>query len=168
MNKLLGIILVVVVLLPGVSSASDANKVSTTQPSEQEKSLWDKISNIEKELDTFAGKNAPRPPRLGAGVSEVNNFMKAAETYRNDLLKQIFPLLELSKEYYSKYPKGAFADDNFQLLQKLLTSIGSLNDGIFSSEVEDFYNRLCQDKNLNADPGGWPVLGKPHSFAKIY
>ncbi len=159
MNKsLIMFIVSALLMLEGISfaaakpAAEPNNKSSVKkQPSAQEQALWDKIIAAQKEIDTFAGQNAPRPPRADANQSEINNYKKSIETYKNGLLRQVYPLFEMSKEYHTKYPQGLYADNNFALLEVLLAAIAGLNDGNLSREYENFYNMLCQDKNLTAD-----------------
>ena len=84
------------------------------------------------------------------------------ELFKKDILKQIAPLLDASKEYYGKYPKGFYAKENFRLLIILMGKVGYLNDGQMRPEDETVYNKLCKDESLTAEQAGGAVPGKSY------
>lgn len=150
----------VLLMLQGVSSgavkpiAEPNNKASVKQPPAQEQAQWDKITGIRKEVDKFAIEQSPRPPRPDANESDIIKYQNAMEQFKKDMLKQIIPLFEASKEYYNKYPKGFYTADNLDLLFMLVANVTVLNNGILKSEDEELYNKLSKDEKLTADQAG--------------
>jgi thiol-disulfide isomerase/thioredoxin len=121
---------------------------------EQEQALWDKITGLRKEAESFQREKEPPRPSFDANETDIRNYLKALELFNKDLLKKTTPVLDASEEYYSKYPKGYYAKENFRMLLILLRNVNYLNAGIMRSEDEMVYDMLCKDENLSAQQAG--------------
>jgi thiol-disulfide isomerase/thioredoxin len=148
MNKFLTRILIAILLaLPVAGFCADANRVGAKAPA-GEQALWDKINSLRGDVETFQREKGPVRPRRDANETEIRNYLKAVEVFKEDILKHISLLLDASKEYYGKYPKGIYAKENFKLLPDILGIGVSLNKGVMRPEDETVYNKLCKDENL--------------------
>jgi thiol-disulfide isomerase/thioredoxin len=121
---------------------------------EQEQALWDKITGLRKEAESFQREKEPPRPSFDANETDIRNYLKALELFNKDLLKKTTPVLDASEEYYSKYPKGYYAKENFRMLLILLRNVNYLNAGIMRSEDEMVFDMLCKDENLSAQQAG--------------
>ena len=156
MNKFLfRIFFAAILVLPaaGFCVGSNVGKAKPTV-TPQEQLLWDNVISLRQEADKFQRQNMPPRPGPDANEKDINNYIKAAELFNKDIYKRVIPILDASKEYYIKYPKGAFAKENLDLLLTLFNSVVYLNDGIMRPEDQTVYNRLCTDENLTAEQAG--------------
>lgn len=141
--------------LPVAGFCADSNQAGAKPAAgEQEQVLWDKIIGLGKEVESFRREKEPPRPGSDANETDIRNYLKAVELFKKDILKQIAPLLDASKEYYGKYPKGFYAKENFRLLIILMGKVGYLNDGQMRPEDETVYNKLCKDESLTAEQVG--------------
>jgi thiol-disulfide isomerase/thioredoxin len=153
MNKLLlKVLLATILATPAVSFCADSNQADVKPKADtQEQAIWDKINNLQKELNAFQQQTMPQRPAMDANEADIQNYLKAVEVFNKGILKQLPPLINAADEYYNKYPKGFYAKENFQLLLILIRSVCYLNDGVLRPNEEAIYNTLCKDKNLNAE-----------------
>jgi len=151
MNKVLAAVFVLVLAttIP-VLFGADANRPAAKQPGAEEKALWDKINSTKGEIDKFAAEKSPQRPSPDANEAEVNRIIKEFEAFRKEISKRITPLNDLAKEYRRKYPAGAYAQENTDLLLILMANNANFNNGILSSEDDKLYEQLWKDKELTA------------------
>jgi thiol-disulfide isomerase/thioredoxin len=156
MNKfLVGISLAAILAVSAAGFCADSNQAGAKpKAAPEEKALWDKITGLNKDLNTFRQEKEPPYPGPDTNETDINKFNVAVEFYNKDILKQLTPVRDAAKEYYNKYPKGFYAKENFGLLLVLIRSTCYLNDGLMGPEDEIIYNKMCKDENLMVEQAG--------------